>query len=59
MTDNYDWNALAERAEPGRLAPVKGTALRGEEAARAGRTARQAVSVDAAQAGAGLSDLRT
>lgn len=39
MTDNYDWNALAEQAEAGRLAPVKGTALRGEDASLAGRTA--------------------
>jgi hypothetical protein len=39
MTNNDDWNALAEKAEKGRLAPVKGTALRGEDAARSGRNA--------------------
>ena len=39
MTDDYDWNALAEQANVGQLAPVKGTVLRGEEAARGGRTA--------------------
>lgn len=39
MNDNYDWNALAEQAEAGRLAPVEGTALRGEDAARSGRNA--------------------
>lgn len=39
MTDNYDWNTLAEQAEAGQLAPVKGSALRGEKAARSGRSA--------------------
>lgn len=39
MTDNYDWNALAAQAESGQLVPVKGTALRGEAAARSDRTA--------------------
>ena len=39
MTDNYDWNALAVQAEKGHLAPVKGTVLRGEDAAASGRAA--------------------
>ena len=39
MTDNYDWNARSEQAEAGQLAPIQGTALRGEEAARSGRNA--------------------
>lgn len=39
MKDNDDWNALAEQAEAGQLAPVKGTTLRGEDAARSGRNA--------------------
>jgi hypothetical protein len=39
MTDNYDWEALGAKAEAGRLAPVKGSALRGEDAARSGREA--------------------
>jgi hypothetical protein len=36
MSDSYDWNALAKQAEAGRLAPVKNTTLRGDDAARAG-----------------------
>ncbi len=39
MTDNYDWNTLAEQAAAGQHAPVKGTVLRGEDAARSGRSA--------------------
>jgi hypothetical protein len=53
MTDNYGWNALAEQAEAGQLTPVKGTGLRGEDAARAGRaallTATGADSIEAAK----------
>lgn len=39
MTDNYDWSALAEKAESGQLVAAEGTALRGEDAARSGRAA--------------------
>ena len=39
MTDNYDWNALAHRAEAGQLTPLEGTAKHGEEAALSGRGA--------------------
>jgi hypothetical protein len=53
MSDSYDWNALAEQAEAGELAPVKATALRGAEAASAGRaallTATGADSIDEAK----------
>lgn len=39
MSETYDWNALAEQAEAGRLAPVAGTTVHGDDAARAGREA--------------------
>ncbi len=39
MKDKFDWNVLAEQAEAGELAPIKGTSLRGEDAARGGRSA--------------------
>lgn len=39
MTDDYDWNALAHRAEAGQLKSLDGTAQHGEEAALSGRTA--------------------
>lgn len=39
MTDNYNWDALAEQAEAAQLAPVTGTTLRGEDAASSGRAA--------------------
>lgn len=38
MTDNYDWNALAEQAEAGQLSPL-GNARRGEASALSGRAA--------------------
>ena len=37
MSDSYDWNALAGKAKSGQLAAVKGSVLRGEDAALAGR----------------------
>lgn len=53
MSETYDWNALAEQAEAGRLTPVEGTRLRDEQAARAGSEALLAAtgvdSVDEAQ----------
>ncbi len=36
MNDNYDWNAVAAQVEGNQLAPVKGTVLRGDDAARVG-----------------------
>jgi hypothetical protein len=39
LSDNFDWDAVAEQAGAGRLEPVKGTELRGEDAARSGRDA--------------------
>ncbi|MCL2091246.1 MAG: hypothetical protein FWH11_08505 [Micrococcales bacterium] len=36
MSDTYDWNALAEKAERGELRPIEGTAVKGEEAAARG-----------------------
>ncbi len=39
MPDGDDWNALTQAAEAGQLASVEGTFLRGEDAARSGRTA--------------------
>jgi hypothetical protein len=37
MTDNYDWEALAAKAEAGHLKPVELSTLHGAEAARSGR----------------------
>lgn len=39
MSNNYDWEALAAKAEAGHLTAVKGSALSGEDAARSGRSA--------------------
>ena len=47
MSDSDDWNVLAEQAAAGQLAPVAGTILRGDAAARAGADAlRAATGVD-------------
>ncbi len=37
MTDNYDWNKLADAAEAGELRPIAGETTRGDEAAASGR----------------------